>query len=404
MNSSAVESYNSNKWRFELQVGDNLDALDGDDMWYEAQVIACDKKNITVRFMGWSSRWNAVFLRSSSRISQRNTKVPDWRKTLKLGKGVEVSGDSSTWCSAVICNFNSDKSKMQVFRAPSCTKEWYDINSPLIAEPYTHCGYKVEADSIERRRMLNARRELFKSEMKIVESDKDAHVQKQVGDDLARFVNNRELSDIAFKFGENDPIVYCHKMILVARSPYFRSMLLGGMMESKCEVIEIHDISRDAFLEVINMIYTGKTRALNHENVYELLQASAIYCLPSLREQVVSYLENSINDETAIDILIIADTFDLNELGEKCIKWAIVNYSRSKETKLADQLKDSGSQILSNLLTDELAPGAVEQKLSDSETFMITLAQKFQMSLEGVNIGKYGVNEAEKVRGRINSH
>ena len=71
---------------------------------------------------------------------------------------------------------------------------------------------------------------------------------------------------------------------------------------------------------------------------------------------------------------------------------------------MADQLKDSGSQILSNLLTDELAPGAVEQKLSDSETFMITLAQKFQMSLEGVNIGKYGVNEAEKVRGRINSH
>ena len=92
MNSPAVETYNSNKWRFELQVGDNLDALDGDDMWYEAQVIACDKKNITVRFMGWSSRWNAVFLRSSSRISQRNTKVPDWRKTLKLGKGVEVSG------------------------------------------------------------------------------------------------------------------------------------------------------------------------------------------------------------------------------------------------------------------------------------------------------------------------
>ena len=67
--------------------------------------------------------------------------------------------------------------------------------------------------------------------------------------------------------------VYCHKMILVARSPFFNSMLMGGMMESKSEVIEIHDVSRDAFLEVINMIYAGRL-ALNHENVYELLQAS----------------------------------------------------------------------------------------------------------------------------------
>merc|ERR1711916_179877 len=153
----------------------------------------------------------------------------------------------------------------------------YDLDSPLLAEPYTHCGYKVEADSVERRRMLNARRALFKLELANVQSEKKAYLQKKVGEDLSTFVNNEELSDITFKFtNENDPTIHGHKMMLVARSPYFRSMLLGGMMESKCNLITIHDVSYNIFLEVLHCIYTGKANNINNENVFELLQAAEI--------------------------------------------------------------------------------------------------------------------------------
>ena len=60
-----TEKMNQNKWRSELREHDAIDAMDGDDMWYEAKIITCDKKSVTVRFMGWSSKWNAVFLRTS---------------------------------------------------------------------------------------------------------------------------------------------------------------------------------------------------------------------------------------------------------------------------------------------------------------------------------------------------
>ena len=407
-----TEKMNQNKWRSELREHDAIDAMDGDDMWYEAKIITCDKKSVTVRFMGWSSKWNAVFLRTSSRIAPRNSKVPNWRKTLKPGKGVEVSGDSSTWCSAVVCDFNVDGNKLQIFRAPSCTREWYDLDSPLLAEPYTHCGYKVEADSVERRRMLNARRALFKLELANVQSEKKAYLQKKVGEDLSTFVNNEELSDITFKFtNENDPTIHGHKMMLVARSPYFRSMLLGGMMESKCNLITIHDVSYHIFLEVLHCIYTGKANNINNENVFELLQAAEIYCLTDLKDQVTQYLEDSIEDENVIDILIVADTFGLSKLGERCIRYAIVNYSRFNEAKLVTQLKESSNNIISDILqlnvdkTDE--KGVSEQKVSNTETFMLTLAEKFQMSIDGVTNKKRSRatnSNDENQRNRINSH
>jgi hypothetical protein len=413
-----METIKNNTWRAQLREQDSIDAMDGDDMWYEATIIACDKKSLTVRFMGWSSKWNAVFLRKSPRIAPRNSKVPNWRKTLKCGKGVEVSGDSSTWCSAVVCAFSEDRNIIQVFRAPSCTKEWYNLNSPLLAEPYTHCGYKVEADSVERRKMLNARRLLFKNELKTVEKENKAQLQKKVGEDLSSFINNEELSDIKFKFiiandgkniSSNDPsssILYGHKMILVARSPYFRSMLLGGMMESKCNAITIHDVSYDIFLEVLHCIYTGKANNLTHNNVFELLQAAELYCLTDLKDQVTQYLKTSIDEENVMDILIVADTFGLSKLGEECIRYAIVNYSRFNKKKLINQLKGSSNNIISDILQANKPDenGVCEQKVSNTETFILTLAEKFKMSINSQTHKAKQINVVKNQRNRGDSH
>ncbi len=154
------------RWRELLTKGSCVDAQDGDQMWYEAVINDASKKNITVRFLGWSKKWNALLPRDSLRIAPRNSKVPNWRQTLTPGKCVEVStSDSCTWCTAVVSIV--EPTRFQVIRAPACTTEWHDIDSPLIAEPYTHCGYKIEADARERRRMLAARRNLFVMELQI---------------------------------------------------------------------------------------------------------------------------------------------------------------------------------------------------------------------------------------------
>ena len=127
----------SPEFRTSLRQGSLIDACDGDNMWYEARVESVNSINnkISVRFLGWSRKWNATLSRSSDRIAPRNSKVPDWRRTLATGKCVEVSSDSSTWCTAVVARVERENNRFQVIRAPACTTEWHSLDSPLIAEP-----------------------------------------------------------------------------------------------------------------------------------------------------------------------------------------------------------------------------------------------------------------------------
>ena len=52
-----------------------------------------------------------------------------------------------------------------------------------------------------------------------------------------------------------------------------------------------------------------------------------------LTNLIKPYIE-TIDEENVMDILIVADTFGLSKLGEECIRYAIVNYSRFNEKKL----------------------------------------------------------------------
>jgi len=77
------------KWIKKIKIGDIINAKDNDGMWYEALIINKTINNITVRFMGWSSKWNYTFLIDSENISPRFTKVPNWRKSLIIGKQID---------------------------------------------------------------------------------------------------------------------------------------------------------------------------------------------------------------------------------------------------------------------------------------------------------------------------
>ena len=59
-----------NNWRKKLTIGDKINALDGDDIWYEAIIINESEKYLTIRFYGWSDKWNIIYTRNSERVSK----------------------------------------------------------------------------------------------------------------------------------------------------------------------------------------------------------------------------------------------------------------------------------------------------------------------------------------------
>lgn len=71
-----------------------------------------------------------------------------------------------------------------------------------------------------------------------------------------------------------------HKLILAARSEYFRALLFGGMKESMQSEIELSASSLPAFKGLLKYIYTGRMSLTNERDEVLLLQITyySHYC------------------------------------------------------------------------------------------------------------------------------
>ena len=166
----------NNNWRNNLKENYPIDALDGDNTWYEAFISDIIKNNdeensYIVRYMGWSEKWNIIINKHDHRIAPRNSKVPNWRKLIKIGYFLEYraqySKDNSTWSNGICVSIN----EINMIKILSSSREnegkYVDIhiNSPDLAEPYTHCGYSLDVTSSLRNLFLSKIREIYKLEL-----------------------------------------------------------------------------------------------------------------------------------------------------------------------------------------------------------------------------------------------
>jgi BTB/POZ domain/Kelch motif/Galactose oxidase, central domain len=124
---------------------------------------------------------------------------------------------------------------------------------------------------------------------------------------LRHFFNDEEFSDVTFIVQGRR--LYGHKMILAIVSDCFRAMFTAGFRESSSSEIEITDCSYEAFLAVMEYIYTGA-----HPNT----NAS------SLPPDYEPHPDAAAADRTAanlgriVDVLALADRFFLDHLKQIC--------------------------------------------------------------------------------------
>ncbi|KAG7342241.1 galactose oxidase [Nitzschia inconspicua] len=123
---------------------------------------------------------------------------------------------------------------------------------------------------------------------------------------MGHFFNDEEFSDVTFIVQGRK--VYGHKMVLAIVSDCFRAMFTAGFRESSSSEIEITDCSYDAFLSVMEYIYTGA-----HPNVCETVDKN-----PSSNSN--DGKGNSASDRLSriVEILELADRFFLDHLKQVC--------------------------------------------------------------------------------------
>ncbi|KRX83618.1 Kelch-like protein 8, partial [Trichinella sp. T6] len=109
----------------------------------------------------------------------------------------------------------------------------------------------------------------------------------------------------------------CHKSVLAATIPYFRSMFASEMKESHQEEVEIRGVSADSFKRILDFVYTGRV-TLTMENVQYLLCTSSFFQVDNLFHFCETFLEQRLSPNNCLWIRKISLTYDCQYLL-KCV-------------------------------------------------------------------------------------
>ena len=156
----------------------------------------------------------------------------------------------------------------------------------------------------------------LRCELTILEStpsDSDAQAQidlqitKKYQKDLGKTFLDKDHSDIKVICGEK--IYDCHKVILSARSRYFKTLLSWNGSETDERMIEIVDFDCAVIFQVLQYIYTGTldNTANSEDMASEILKAANKYELEALKALCEKKLVDVLKDENCLRIYILSD-------------------------------------------------------------------------------------------------
>ncbi|CAH8633453.1 unnamed protein product [Dicrocoelium dendriticum] len=112
-----------------------------------------------------------------------------------------------------------------------------------------------------------------------------------------------------------------HRVILAARSEYFRALLYGGLAESSRSVIHLNDISATAFRFILQYIYTGRLNVRKLRTMLEVLGLAHQYNFHSLEMALSSHLTHSLRLSNVWLIYNLAVLYNLEDLINACLKF-----------------------------------------------------------------------------------
>ncbi|XP_060580552.1 LOW QUALITY PROTEIN: BTB/POZ domain-containing protein 9-like, partial [Ruditapes philippinarum] len=141
-----------------------------------------------------------------------------------------------------------------------------------------------------------------------------------LSNNLGELLRNSEYSDITLVVEERR--FQAHKVILAARSEYFRAMLFGGLRESQpgTSEVKLQDTSAKAFEAVLKYMYTGKMNLMEvkEEHLLDILGMAHRYGFTELESAISDYLKAILNIRNVCLIYDLANIYNLHSLCETC--------------------------------------------------------------------------------------
>ncbi|XP_057329517.1 BTB/POZ domain-containing protein 9 [Microplitis mediator] len=114
-----------------------------------------------------------------------------------------------------------------------------------------------------------------------------------------------------------------HKLILAARSQYFRALLYGGLRESEQTEIELKETTLPAFKELLKYIYTGHLSLVNQreETILDILSLAHQYGFVDLEMAISDYLKEILDIKNVCLIFDATRLYQLSRLTKVCYEY-----------------------------------------------------------------------------------
>ncbi|XBJ08069.1 hypothetical protein VPH35_013469 [Triticum aestivum] len=149
-----------------------------------------------------------------------------------------------------------------------------------------------------------------------------------IGTHLGRLLDHADGTDVSFVV--DDETFRAHRAVLAARSPVFRAKLFGSMSEATMPSITLHSIKPATFKVMLQFIYTDELpeedelQDSSAQMFQDLLAAADRYALDRLKIICAQKLWEKVSVETVATILAWAETYNCQQLKNKCIVFFVV--------------------------------------------------------------------------------
>eukprot|EP00522_Entomoneis_paludosa_P002456 CAMPEP_0172476334 /NCGR_PEP_ID=MMETSP1065-20121228/70326_1 /TAXON_ID=265537 /ORGANISM="Amphiprora paludosa, Strain CCMP125" /LENGTH=588 /DNA_ID=CAMNT_0013234555 /DNA_START=52 /DNA_END=1818 /DNA_ORIENTATION=- len=148
---------------------------------------------------------------------------------------------------------------------------------------------------------------------------------------LTGMLNNEEFSDVTFVVGDKKDKVYAHRVILIQKSDYYRTMFRSGMREATEQLVQVPDTNIKVFRLLMQYLYTDKV-VVDIDMAIDLYKVADLHGLMQLKDICCSTIRKKLTPENATGLLREATEGQAPAIRSICFQFVLENFKDVSQT------------------------------------------------------------------------
>ena len=203
---------------------------------------------------------------------------------------------------------------------------------------------------------------------------------------LRRLKEKEVKTDVILRLPDNSTVP-CHKLVLMAASPYFETMFTTSFKDSSQEEVSVKfpGANADAIRMIIQYFYSGEID-LNVENAEDIMTASGFLGLDDSKAECDELMANHIDSSNCIRVFAFGQKFDLPKLTSNAHEFIVKHFHEAlraspdfkllKEADLVEILQDDDLNVATEDIVFEAVVRWVNADLNERKEAFTRVASK----------------------------